>query len=280
MTDKKILTLGYSTCPNDTFIFYALAHSLIDCEGFEFKIELQDVETLNQQAKTGVLDIPKLSFAAIGHLQDKYGLLYSGAALGRGCGPLIVARPGAKPAQLESNRIAVPGLWTTACMLLGLFMSGKPDAVPLPFDKIIPAVQRGDFDFGVIIHEGRFTFKEYGLICLLDLGEWWESRTSLPIPLGGIAVRRDLGRKTAEKVDAAIHASVKYAFNNRNQTDRYIKKHAQEMEQSVIRQHIDLYVNDFTLNLGDEGAEAVEMLFSTARDKGIIPKSGLSVFAF
>ena len=280
MTDKKNLRLGYSTCPNDTFIFYALAHNLIDCEGFKFKIELQDVETLNQQAQTGMLDISKLSFAAIGHLQDKYGLLHSGAALGRGCGPLIVARPGARPEQLELKKIAVPGLRTTACMLLGLFMSEKPDAVPLPFDKIMPAVQRGDFDFGVIIHEGRFTFKEYGLICLLDLGKWWESRTSLPIPLGGIAIRRVLGVKTAEKVDTAIQASVKYAFNNRNKTYRYIKKHAQEMKQSVIRQHIDLYVNDFTLDLGDEGAEAVEMLFSTARDKGIIPKSDLPVFAF
>ncbi len=280
MTDKKILTLGYSTCPNDTFIFYALAHNLINCEGFEFKIELQDVETLNQQAKTGMLDISKLSFATIGHLQDKYGLLHSGAALGRGCGPLVVARPGAMLSQLGGKKIAVPGLRTTACMLLGLFMSEKPDAAPLPFDKIMPAVQRGDFDFGVIIHEGRFTFKEYGLICLLDLGQWWESRTSLPIPLGGIAIRRDLGVKTAEKVDAAIQASVKYAFNNRNKTDRYIKKHAQEMEQSVIRQHIDLYVNDFTLNLGEEGVAAVEMLFSIAGDKGLIPKSGLPVFAF
>ncbi|MCD6271531.1 MAG: 1,4-dihydroxy-6-naphthoate synthase [Deltaproteobacteria bacterium] len=280
MTYKKSLRLGYSTCPNDTFIFYALAHNLIDCEGFEFKIELQDVETLNQQAKTCMIDISKLSFAAMGHLHDKYGLLHTGAALGRGCGPLIVARPGAKLVQLESNRIAVPGLWTTACMLLGLFISGKPDAVPLPFDKIMPAIQKGDFDFGVIIHEGRFTFKQYGLVKLLDLGKWWESETSLPIPLGGIAIRRDLGKKTAKIVNTAINASVKYAFNNRSKTDQYIKNHAQEMEQSVIRQHIDLYVNDFTLDLGDEGAEAVEKLFFIARNRGVIPKSDLPVFAF
>ncbi len=280
MTNNKKLQIGYSTCPNDTFIFYALAHNLIDSEGLEFQIVMQDVEQLNRQAATGLLDISKLSFAAIGRLQDKYGLLYAGAALGRGCGPLIVARPGGRLDQLEAKKIAVPGLWTTACLLLGLFMPAKPDAVPLPFDKIMPAVQKGDFDFGVIIHEGRFTFKEYGLTCLLDLGEWWESRTSLPIPLGGIAIRRDLGVKTAKKVDNTIRASVEYAFNNRNEVEPYIKKHAQEMEEAVIRQHIDLYVNDFTINPGREGAEAIKMLFSIAGDKGLIPKSNISVFAF
>jgi 1,4-dihydroxy-6-naphthoate synthase len=280
MTNNKKLQIGYSTCPNDTFIFYALAHNLIDSEGLEFQIVMQDVEKLNRQAATGLLDISKLSFAAIGRLQDKYGLLYAGAALGRGCGPLIVARPGGRLDQLESKKIAVPGLWTTACLLLGLFMSAKPDAVPLPFDKIMPAVQRGDFDFGLIIHEGRFTFKEYGLTCLMDLGEWWESRTSLPIPLGGIAIRRDLGVKTAKKADGTIRASVEYAFKNRNEAEPYIKKHAQEMEEAVIRQHIDLYVNDFTINPGREGAVAIKMFFSIAGDKGLIPKSDISVFAF
>lgn len=243
------------------------------------QIKLEDVETLNQQARTGMLDISKLSFAALGHLQDKYGLLRSGAALGRGCGPLVVARPGTKITQLESKKIAVPGLWTTACMLLGLFMSGKPDVVPLPFDKIMPAIQQGSFDFGVIIHEGRFTFKKYGLVKLLDLGEWWESETSLPIPLGGIAIRRDIGQKIVQKVDAAIHASIEYAFNHRSETDSYIKKYAQEMDQAVIRQHIDLYVNNFTSELGNEGAEAIRRLFETARDKELIPQSDLPVFA-
>lgn len=280
MVYKKKLRLGYSTCPNDTFIFYALAHNLIKSEKFEFKIKLEDVETLNQQAKIDLLDISKLSFAAIGQLQNKYGLLRSGAALGRGCGPLVVARPGLKLAQLESSKIAVPGLWTTACMLLGLFMPEKPDVISLPFDKIMPAVQKGNFDLGVIIHEGRFTYRKYGLVKLLDLGEWWESVTSLPIPLGGIAIRRDLGQKIAREVDAAIHASVQYAFNNRSKTDLYIKKYAQEMDSAVIRQHIDLYVNDFTLSLGDEGAEAVERFFAIARDKGLIPASDCSVFAY
>ena len=275
---KQNLTLGYSTCPNDTFIFYALAHNLIERRGLQFKIELADVETLNQQARAGVFDISKLSFAAIGHLLDTYGVLRSGSALGRGCGPLVVARPGFNLNQIDSKKIAVPGMWTTACMLLGLYLSRKPDVVPMLFDLIMPAVERGDFDFGVIIHEGRFTYKNYGLICLLDLGKWWEQKTSLPIPLGGIAIRRDIAPEIARSVETAIQESTLYGFKHRTETDSYIKRYAREMSSAVIRRHIDLYVNEFTIEIGEQGKEAIEALFEMARNRGILPESKRSVF--
>ncbi len=277
---KQNLTLGYSTCPNDTFIFYALAHNLIDSAGLAFKIELADVETLNRQARAGVFDISKLSFAAIGRLLDTYGVLSSGSALGRGCGPLVVARPGFNINQIDSKKIAVPGMWTTACMLLDLYLSKKPDVVPMPFDLIMPAVERGDLDFGVIIHEGRFTYKNYGLISLLDLGKWWEKKTSLPIPLGGIAIRRDIAHETARRVKSAIRESTLFGFKHRTETDGYIKRYAGEMSSAVIRRHIDLYVNDFTVDIGEQGKEAVEALFEMARSRGILPESKMSVFAY
>ena len=277
------LTLGYSTCPNDTFIFYALAHNLIERRDPQFKIELEDVETLNQQARSGVFDVSKLSFAAIGHLLDTYGVLRSGSALGRGCGPLIVARPGFNLNRIDSNqidskKIAVPGMWTTACMLLGLYLSKEPDVVSMPFDLIMPAVESGDLDFGVIIHEGRFTYKNYGLICLLDLGKWWEEKTSFPIPLGGIAIRRDIAPETARRVEAAVRESTLYGFTHRSETESYIKKYAREMSSAVIRRHIDLYVNDFTIEIGEQGKEAVEALFEMARNRGMLPESKMPVF--
>ena len=277
---KQNLTLAYSTCPNDTFIFYALAHNLIERRDLQFKIELADVETLNQQARAGVFDISKLSFAAIGHLLDTYGVLRSGSALGRGCGPLVVARPGFNLNQIDSKKIAVPGMWTTACMLLGLYLSRKPDVVPMLFDLIMPAVERGDFDFGVIIHEGRFTYKNYGLICLLDLGKWWEEKTSLPIPLGGIAIRRDIAPETARRVETAIRESTLYGFKHRAETESYIKKYAREMSSAVIQRHIDLYVNDFTIEIGEQGKEAIEALFEMARNRGMLPESKMPVFAY
>ncbi|GBC62818.1 1,4-dihydroxy-6-naphthoate synthase [Desulfonema ishimotonii] len=276
---SRRLTLGYSTCPNDTFLFYALAHKKVDCGDLDFDITLADVETLNQDARSGTFDTSKLSFAAIGHLQDTYGLLRSGAALGRGCGPLIITRPGFDPARLSSVKIAVPGLWTTACMLLGLYLEDPPDVVPMTFDRIMPAVAAGEYEAGVIIHEGRFTFGNYGLERLADLGEWWEEKTGLPIPLGGIAIRRDLGQDVARVAERAIRDSVACAFADRNAPAPYIRKYAQEMEDAVVQQHIDLYVNDFTLNLGPEGEKAVETLFRLAGTYGLIPRADAPLFA-
>ncbi len=276
---NNILTLAYSTCPNDTFVFNALTHGLIDCKKITFKTFLSDVEKLNQAAKTKTYDVSKLSFAAIGHLMDEYRLLRSGAAIGRGCGPLIIAKPGMDLTHLISGKIAVPGLWTTAYMLLGLYLTKKPSVIPMPFDLIMSSVIKGDVDYGVIIHEGRFTYKTHGLIKLLDLGEWWEDKTALPIPLGGIAIRNDISLELVQIVETAIKNSVKYAFNNKDAAYNYIKKYAQEMEPSVIQQHIDLYVNDFSLDLGTEGTDAVNTLFAMGRDCGILPKSNAPLFA-
>ena len=275
---NKKLKLAYSTCPNDTFIFYALAHNAIDCGGFQFEIELADVETLNQRAKAEIYDISKLSFAAIGHLIEEYGLLRSGVALGKGCGPLLVAKPGFDIEQLPSKKIAVPGMWTTACLLLGLFLSIKPKAVPMPFEQIMPAIQKDEYECGVIIHEGRFTYRNYGLVKIVDLGKWWEDKTSLPVPLGGIAVRRDIASSITKKIEDLIRSSVQYSFNHRSEADNYIKKYAQEMSSKVICQHIDLYVNDFTINLGKEGEEAVNTLLRKARDSKILCESNLPIF--
>ena len=279
MTKKTTLTLGYSTCPNDTFIFHAIAHDLIGCKKLNFKIELGDVEKLNQNAKKGLLDISKLSCAATGHLLKTYGLLRSGAALGRGCGPLIVARPGFNIKKMRNKQIAVPGHGTTACMLLRLFLPFQTEVVPLTFDQIMPRVQNGAFDFGLIIHEGRFTYKEYGLECLVDLGEWWESETSLPIPLGGIAIRRNLDKKIISEVETAIRKSVIHALNNRTASEEYVKKYAQEMDTSVIQSHIELYVNEFTIDIGQKGENAINRLFSMARGKGLLPQTAMPIFA-
>ena len=280
---NKIISLAFSTCPNDTFIFYALANGKIVTD-ISFEIQLEDVESLNQSAKLEKFDVSKLSFAAIGHLLETYGLLHCGAALGRGCGPLIVARPGFDLNRLKS--IAVPGVWTTANMLLNLYLSEQSaekssfryDITPIPFDKIMPSVKNGMFDFGVIIHEGRFTYKEHGLVSLLDLGAWWEKTSLLPIPLGGIAIRRDLPGETVKAVAKAIYDSILYAFANRDETYDYIKEYSQEMSLSVIRQHIDLYVNDFTVNTGDEGERAIHTFFNMARQYNLLPETDLPVF--
>jgi 1,4-dihydroxy-6-naphthoate synthase len=271
------LSLAYSTCPNDTFLFHALVHGLVPLHGLSYNVSLDDVESLNQKAGQGFYQISKLSFAAIGNLLDTYGLLRSGAALGRGCGPLVVARKGADVKSLKRAKIAVPGLQTTANLLLGLFIGYKPDVTPMVFDRIMPAVSSGDFDFGVIIHEGRFTYPSYGLELVEDLGAWWESETSLPIPLGGIAVRRDLSAEVAGYVESSIAESVRYGFQNPEASKNYVKYHAQELAEDVIHQHIALYVNDFTVKLGDEGEKAVTCFFELARQKGLM-KSGNHLF--
>ena len=265
---KQKISLAYSTCPNDTFIFHALAQGLVDCGKLDFQIKLKDVETLNQDAKNNIFHISKLSFAAIGHLLDNYELLKTGAALGRGCGPLIITRSDTDQNKINSSKIAVPGLWTTANLLLSLYLSKKPDVAPMTFDKIMPAVQKGDFNFGVIIHEGRFTYEKYGLVCLQDLGQWWEDTTSLPIPLGGIAIRRDM-LHLKHQVEKILKESIIFALKNRDASKQYIKKFAQEMDDRVIKEHIDLYVNDFTVDLGNKGKEAVDMLFRMAQKAGV-----------
>lgn len=265
---KNELTLSYSPCPNDTFIFHAMTHCLIDTEGLSFRVIHEDVETLNQNAVKGRYDITKLSTAAYAHLRGRYALLNSGAALGRGCGPLIVKRKGVDPEKIEKSEIAVPGLMTTAFALLSFYLGKKPETSVMGFEKIMPAIISGVVDFGVIIHEGRFTYKAAGLELVADLGEWWEKKIGLPIPLGCIAISKDLEIDYADKISRIIERSIRHAFENPDASMQYIKMHAQELEDSVIEQHIRLYVNDFSLGLGDEGLRAIDAFVDKGRDVG------------
>ena len=214
----KELSLGYSPCPNDTFIFYALVHGKVNSGDLCFREILADVETLNQMARRAELDVTKISFHAYGHLRDTYCLLRSGAALGKGCGPLVVSKKYLRMQDLRGKRIAVPGELTTAFLLLQLFDPRlKEKVIVMPFHRIIDAVKNGEADAGLIIHESRFTYKDAGLLQVLDLGQWWEKETGLPIPLGGIIARRGLGEGLIQKIGQAVRESLQYAFANRTE---------------------------------------------------------------
>jgi 1,4-dihydroxy-6-naphthoate synthase len=272
------LNIGYSSCPNDTYIMAALAQDKVDTP-LTFNPLIADVETLNELALAEKLEVTKLSFAALGMVRNSYGLLYSGAALGRGCGPLVVARHGATLAGLDRGVIAAPGELTTARLLLSLYLGKPPIFKQMLFSEIMPAVAREEADFGLVIHEGRFTYSEYGLDALLDLGEWWEHKTGRPVPLGGIAIRRDLGSEVAGMVDQAIYSSLVMARANPAEALKYVLGHAQEMDAGVVQQHIDLYVNSFAFNIGSEGEEAVMTLFAKAEEAGLVPGSPLPLMA-
>jgi 1,4-dihydroxy-6-naphthoate synthase len=258
MADKNI-DIAFSSCPNDTFVFHAMLNNLVDTRGLSFRPLIDDVESLNQQAKNGVYPVSKLSFAAWLKLKEKYELLDSGAALGFGCGPLLVAR--SRDISVEDALIAVPGIDTTANMLLQLRYPETKNKILARFDDILPGIKSGKYDAGVIIHEGRFVFKDYGCEQIIDLGEWWEEETSSPIPLGCIAIRKDEGIiEFKDAVESIIRESVSYAFENPDASRDYVKSLAQEMDDDVIDQHIKLYVNEFTLSLGDKGKKAVQKL--------------------
>lgn len=272
------LTLGFSPCPNDTFIFNALVHGLVPCAGLTFSERLEDVETLNGLALSSVLDVSKISYHLLGHILEDYCLLRSGGALGRGCGPLLVAREPLEAARLKGKRIALPGRYTTAALLLRLFDPSLCDLVYLPFEKIMPAVADGSVAAGVIIHESRFTFASHGLTKIVDLGEWWERETGQPIPLGGIAAKRSLGRETLLALEEGIAASVAHAFAHPDKARPYIRAHSQEMSDEVCDAHIALYVNDFSRALGVEGEGAVRLLLDRAVSAGVIPHSPQPLF--
>ena len=261
---NRSLRLGYSPCPNDTFIFFALAEGRINTAPYKLEISLADVEVLNQQARQGLLDITKVSISAVLHLLDDYWLLRSGGAIGRGCGPLVVARGSLTVKDLRDKIIAVPGLLTTANLLLKITGIHRGRRVTMPFDRIMKAVAEGEVDAGVIIHEGRFTYPAWGLNRMLDLGAWWEKETGLPLPLGGILIKRDLGAETARWVDDRIRASLLYARTHPREAWPYIKTHAQEMADEVIGQHIETFVNEFSLEVGEEGERAVRFLLEAA----------------
>ncbi|MCE5336328.1 MAG: 1,4-dihydroxy-6-naphthoate synthase [Desulfobacteraceae bacterium] len=258
------LSLGYSPCPNDTHIFYAMAQGRID---LPFRLReplLADVEMLNRLVMQGALDVSKLSAHTVLHILDKYALLRSGGAIGRGCGPLVVSKVPAAMEDLRDAKMAVPGKLTTAHLLLRLQGTHRGACIPMQFDRIMPAVSSGEVDAGVIIHEGRFTFGSYGLHLVLDLGRWWEIETGLPLPLGAIAVRRELGPDVAAQIEDKIRESILYARANPAEAWPYIARHAQEMEPEVIRRHIETFVNDFSIDAGEEGERAFAHLLEAA----------------
>ena len=276
---NRHLTLGYSPCPNDTYIFYALVHGKVAVPGITVGERLEDVETLNRLALAGTLDLTKVSYHALGRLRDRYALLRSGGALGRGCGPLIVARPGTRIEDLGTGAVAIPGMLTTAWLLLRLYDPKLTNVVVMPFDRIMQAVADGAAAAGLIIHESRFTYPRYGLESLLDLGAWWERHSGLPIPLGGILGKRSLGADTLMKVEEAIRESLRYARSHPDEVLAYCKQHSQEMDEKVMMSHISLYVNDFTRDLGCEGIASVRRLFAEAEERGLFPPSDKPLLA-
>jgi 1,4-dihydroxy-6-naphthoate synthase len=262
-----MIRLAFSPCPNDTFIFDALVHGKIDLEGLEFKYEMQDVETLNGMALRGRADMIKVSYHAFLYLRQSYVLLQSGSALGRGNGPLLIARKPLDTSDLPDLTVAIPGEYTTAHLL---FRLAFPDARLkrfMVFSEIEQAVLEGRTDAGVIIHENRFTYQEKGLVRIVDLGEYWETSTGSPIPLGGIVARKALGPETHAKLGRIMKRSVEYAMRNGSDVMPFVRKNAREMEEQVMKKHIGLYVNDFTLDLGEEGRKAVGILLETAEKK-------------
>ena len=261
------LTLGFSPCPNDTFIFDALVNKKIDTGGLEFETVLEDVETLNQWALQGKLDITKLSFPSFFQSLDNYVLLSAGSALGKGVGPLLLSKYEAENGknEIKDQSIAIPGVNTTANLLLSFAFPFATNKIPMSFSAIEESVLTCKTDLGVIIHENRFTYQQKGLHKVLDLGEYWEEKMKAPIPLGGIAISQSIKRTKALKITELIRKSLEYAFANYPVITGYVKHHSQEMSEEVMRQHIDLYVNSYSLDLGIEGKEAINKLFTVYR---------------
>ncbi len=267
------LSLGASPCPNDCFIIDAIVHRRIDLEGLELSMQLADVETLNRAAFDGQVDITKLSYHAYAYCADRYVALDAGSALGRNCGPLLISRREISMEEVASGRltIAIPGQYTTANFLLGLAFPEARNTTELVFSEIEPAILNGEFDAGLIIHESRFTYEAKGLRKIIDLGEYWEGETGCPIPLGGIVVKRALPEEVKRTVNRVLRRSVEYAFANRAASLPFVRAHAQEMSEEVMYRHIDLYVNQYSIDLGSEGKRAVETLFARGTSSGIIP---------
>mgnify|MGYP003635800669 CR=1 FL=1 len=272
------LTLGFSPCPNDTFMFDAMIHQKIDTEGLAFKVRLADVEQLNAQAFEQELDITKLSYHAMAFLLKDYQLLNSGSALGSGVGPLLIAKQPMSESEINAARIAIPGKFTTANFLLSLAYPLATNKEEMIFSAVENAVLSGAVDAGLIIHENRFTYAEKGLVKLIDLGEFWEKQSGNLIPLGGIVTRRKFPQDLKEKIDQVLKRSIEFAFANRTSSADYVKAHAQEMDEKVMQQHIDLYVNNYSIDLGAQGRNAVEHLFKMAEEKGLVKKIVDEVF--
>lgn len=282
------LTLGFSPCPNDTFIFDALIHGKVDTEGLRFDVHYEDVETLNQRAFNQSLDITKLSYHAFAYAAEHYVLMDAGSALGFGVGPLLIARDPhllAKLADMSPNeqaklRVGIPGKYTTANFLLGLAYPHLVNKELMVFSAIEDALLAGELDLGLIIHENRFTYAARGLHKVEDLGDYWERTTHKPIPLGGIVARRSLPADVKHKINRVIRRSVEFAFKHPESGIDFIRSHAQAMDDKVMYQHIELYVNAYSVDLGGVGRDAIQQMFDQAADLGLIPSHTTSLNLF
>ncbi len=273
------LTLGFSPCPNDTFIFDALIHKKVDTEGLDFEVFYDDVETLNQKTLNSELDISKLSFHAFAYVADNYVLLDAGSALGFGVGPILISKSEFNPTQLPADaRVGIPGKYTTANFLLSVAYPTLTNKVEMLFSEIENALLNDEIDLGLIIHENRFTYQEKGLHKVMDLGEYWETETGGAIPLGGIVIKRELPEEAKLKVNRVLQRSVEFAFANPKSAKDFIRSHAQEMDEEVMYKHIGLYVNKYSIDLGQEGRKAIELLFEKARSLGVIPEVKKDLF--
>lgn len=266
------LSLAFSPCPNDTFIFDALVHNRIDTLGYEFEVVLADVEQLNQMAFRQAIDITKLSFHALAHATANYQLLNAGSALGNGCGPLLVTTAENLNKPVESLKIAIPGKYTTANFLLRLAYPELQNTNEIIFSEIEDALLSGVYDAGLIIHENRFTYQEKGLKLIKDLGVFWEEYAKAAIPLGAIAIKRNIDEKVKRDIDFLIRKSVEFAFEHPAISMPYTRQHAQNMNENVMKQHIALYVNQYSIDLGEEGKRAIRLLLHTAQSKNLIPE--------
>ncbi|OFX84433.1 MAG: 1,4-dihydroxy-6-naphthoate synthase [Bacteroidetes bacterium GWF2_33_16] len=274
----KKISLGFSSCPNDTFIFDAMVHHKIDTEGLEFDIIMADVEELNKRALNQELDVTKISYHAFAYISDNYCLLDSGSALGKNNGPLLISKRKIYPDEINDLKIAIPGKHTTANLLFSVAYPRATNKTEYVFSKIEDVVLSDEVDAGLIIHENRFTYEKKGLRKIIDLGEYWENETHLPIPLGGIAVKRNLDSNIQLKINRILKSSVEFAFKNPKTGYLYIKKNAQELDEEVIYKHINLYVNNFSLDLGKEGREAIQVLYKKAISLGIIHEINKQIF--
>lgn len=270
--------VGFSTCPNDTFIFDAIVNKKIDTNGFDFDFVLADVEELNKMAFNQELDVTKISFFAYAFVSEYYQVLNSGAALGYKNGPLLIAKNNLNLNDYIEYRIAIPGKYTTANLLFSIAFPNHKNKEELLFSEIEDAVCNNTVDAGLIIHENRFTYQLKGLQKLVDLGEFWENKTQMPIPLGGIIIKRDIDHEMLQKFDNLLQKSIRYAFRNPNSAYPYMQKYAQEMSKEVMYKHVGLYVNDFTLYIGSEGKKAVNVLYKNAIETGLIKRVVKPIF--
>jgi len=274
------LTLGFSPCPNDTFIFDAMVNNKIDTQGITFDYVMEDVETLNRWAEAGKLDITKLSYNTFLHMVNNYALLHSGSALGKGVGPLLISKEPLDLTDIANFKIAIPGIKTTANLLLSLAFPDVKNKTEIIFSEIEERVLNGEFDAGLIIHESRFTYAQKGLNKLIDLGDWWETTANAAIPLGGIVIRRSFDRELCATVDNIIKQSLAYSWKTYPVLSDFVKANAQEMEETVMCKHIDLYVNEYSTDLGDIGRRAIQTLFDKASHAGLVSSESLSAIFY